>query len=210
MIYCLYSTTKLLKTSIYYAIIISLSAKGDLELEGFNEQVVKRVNKTAQLVIKILSFVLLITVPIVCVLLANIIPYMVFVGLFLFIGGIYIVWYVVTSQRVEFEYSVSGDELDISKIISLRKRKRICKVPIREIEKLEKGEKSIEGIKFLKCFQAAHDIDKDEENYYAVFNSPAYGKSLLIFTPNEQILEGMKKYLNKDIVLKLFYKRNAS
>lgn len=210
MIYCLYSTTKLLKTSIYYAIIISISAKGDLELEGFNEQVVKRVNKTAQLVIKILSFVLLITVPIVCVLLANIIPYMVFVGLFLFIGGIYIVWYVVTSQRVEFEYSVSGDELDISKIISLRKRKRICKVPIREIEKLEKGEKSIEGIKFLKCFQAAHDIDKDEENYYAVFNSPAYGKSLLIFTPNEQILEGMKKYLNKDIVLKLFYKRNAS
>ncbi len=199
-----------MKTSIYYAIIISISAKGDLELEGFNEQVVKRVNKTAQLVIKILSFVLLITVPIVCVLLANIIPYMVFVGLFLFLGGIYIVWYVVTSQRVEFEYSVSGDELDISKIISLRKRKRICKVPIREIEKLEKGEKSIEGIKFLKCFQAAHDIDKDEENYYAVFNSPAYGKSLLIFTPNEQILEGMKKYLNKDIVLKLFYKRNAS
>lgn len=178
-------------------------------MEVFNEQVVKRVNKSAQLVIKILSFVLLITVPIICVLLANKIMYMAFVGLFLFIGGIYIVWYVVTSQRVEFEYSVSGDELDISKIISLRKRKRICKVPIREIEKLEKGEKSVEGIKFLKCFQAAHDIDKDEENYYAVFNSPAYGKSLLIFTPNEQILEGMKKYLNKDIVLKLFYNRNA-
>ena len=45
--------------------------------------------------------------------------------------------------------------------------------------------------------------------YYAVFNSAAYGRCLLIFSPNEQILEGMKRYLNKDIVLKLFYNRNA-
>ena len=78
-----------------------------------------------------------------------------------------------------------------------------------EYEKLEKGEKSVEGMKFSKSFIAARDIDADDENYYAVFNSAAYGRCLLIFSPNEQILEGMKRYLNKDIVLKLFYKRNA-
>ncbi|MEE0914442.1 MAG: DUF6106 family protein [Ruminococcus sp.] len=177
-------------------------------MEGFNEQVVKRVNKAKNTVIKIVSILALITIPTICILLAYVITaYMIYVGLFLFIGGIYVVWYIFTSQKVEYEYSVAGDELDIAKVVSLRKRKRICKVPIREITQLEIGEKSIENMRFTKTFVAARDIDKDDENYYAVFNSPAYGKSLLIFTPNEQILNGMKSHLNKDIVLKLFYRR---
>ena len=179
-------------------------------MEGFNEQVVKRANKPKNLIIKILSVLILIMIPIVFSMLAFVITaYMFYIGLFLFMGVIYVVWYIFTSQRVEFEYSVMGDELEIAKVISLRKRKRVCNVPIREIEQLEKGEKSVDGMRFTKSFIAARDIDADNENYYAVFNSAAYGKCLLIFSPNEQILEGMKRYLNKDIVLKLFYKRNA-
>lgn len=180
-------------------------------MEGFNEQVVKRAKKPKNLIIKIIAVMMLILVPTVCILLAYVIKlaYMIYVGFFLFIIGIYVVWYVFTSQKVEFEYSVSGDELEISKIISLRKRKRVCKVKIREIEQLEKGEKSINGMRFSKSFIAAADIDRDEDNYYAVFNSPAYGRCLLIFTPNEQLLQGMKGYLNKDIMLKIFYNKNV-
>ena len=63
-------------------------------------------------------------------------------------------------------------------------------------------------MRFTKTFVAARDIDADDENYYAVFNSTAYGRCVLIFTPNEQILQGMKKYLNKDIMIKLFYSNN--
>lgn len=179
-------------------------------MEGFNEQVVKRANKPKNMIIKIISVLILIMIPIIfSVLSFAITAYMFYIGLFLFIGGIYVVWYIITSQKVEFEYSVAGDELEISKIISLRKRKRVCKVPIREIEQLEKGAKSVDGAKFSKSFIAVRDIDADDENYYAVFNSAAYGKCLLIFSPNEQIFGGMKRYLNKDIVLKLFYHRNA-
>ncbi len=179
-------------------------------MDGFNEQVVKRVNKAKNLIIKLSAVFGLIAVPVICILLAYVItPYMIYVGLFLFLGGIYIVWYIFSCQKVEYEYSVAGDELDISKVISLRKRKRICKVPIREIEVLGKGEKTIGTQRFTKTFVAARDIDNDDENYYAVFNSVAYGKSLLIFSPNDQILQGMKGYLKKDIVIKLFYNRNA-
>lgn len=179
-------------------------------MDGFNEQVVKRVNKSKQLLIKVISVALLILVPIICVLLAFVItPYMAFIGLFIFIGGIYAVWYVFSCQKVEYEYSVAGDELNVAKVIALRRRKRICKFSVREIEKLGKGEKTIENMHFTKTFIAASDIDAVEENYYAVFNNPAYGKCLLIFSPNEQILQGMKSYLNKDIVIKLFYNRNV-
>ena len=179
-------------------------------MEVFNEQVVKRVNKPVNVIIRILAVMLLILVPLICIMLAYVITaYMIYVGLFLFIGGIYVVWYVFSQQKVDYEYSVNGDELDIAKVISLRKRKRVCKVPIRDIEKLDKGEKTIDNMRFTKTFVAARDIDADDENYYAVFNSTAYGRCVLIFTPNEQILQGMKKYLNKDIMIKLFYRNNG-
>jgi len=177
-------------------------------LEGFNEQVVKRVNKPINYIIKVLSVLLLFAVPIICIMLAYVITaYLIYIGFFLFIIGIYVVWYVFSCQKVEYEYSVAGDELDIAKIVSLRKRKRVCKVKIRDIEKLDKGEKTIENMRFSKTYVATRDIDADDENYYAVFNSITHGRCVLIFTPNEQILEGMKKYLSKDIMIKLFYNR---
>ena len=73
----------------------------------------------------------------------------------------------------------------------------------------EKIEKIVENMHFTKTFIAARSLEAKDENYYAVYNSPAYGKCLLIFTPNEQILQGMKSYLSKDIVIKLFYNRNV-
>ena len=62
---------------------------------------------------------------------------------------------------------------------------------------------------FQKDLKLPEILMRKSENYYAVYNSAAFGRCLLIFTPNEQILQGMKKHLNKDIVLKLFYNRNA-
>lgn len=174
-------------------------------MEGFIEQVVKRQNKAKQLYIKILSVVLLIVVPLSCVLLASVITaYLVYIGLFLFIIGIYVVWYVFSCQKVEYEYSVVGDELIVAKVVALRKRKNMCRVPIRDIEILGKGEKTVESIKVHEVFVAVGDIDAVDENYYAV-----YGKSELVFSPNEKILQAMKPYLRNDLIIKLFYNRNA-
>lgn len=183
---------------------------GVLNLDGFNEQVVKRVNKPKNLIIKIISILLLLLVPTICISLAYVItPYLIYIGFFAFLIGIYVVWYVFTSQKVEFEYSVLGSELTVSKIIALRKRKVLCKVKINEIEKLGKGEKTINGMRFSKTYIAAADIDKEAENYYATFNSPAYGKCLLIFNPDENTLQGMKKHLSHDLLIKLFYRKDA-
>lgn len=151
-----------------------------------------------------------ILIPVMCCLLAYVItPYMIYIGLFIFMVGIYIVWYVITSQKVDFEYSVAGGELDIAKVISLRKRKKICSIKINEIDKLGKGEETVDNMRFSKSYIACADIDKTDDNYYAVFNSPAYGRCLLIFNPNDDILKVMKGHLKKDIILKLFYNRNT-
>ena len=149
---------------------------------------------------------LLILVPATIFALAFVITaYLVYVAFFVFLGGIYAVWYVFSIQKVDFEYSVSGNELTVAKVIALRKRKNICKIQINEIERLEKDDTEIKKMRFLKTFIAARDIDSKDENYFAVFNSPAYGRCLLVFTPNEDILNGMKPHLKKDIVGSVFY-----
>ena len=164
-------------------------------MNNFNEQVVRRVNKPKNLIIKIVSVLLLILVPTTLFLLAfATIAYLIYVAFFVFIGGIYVVWYV----------------FSIQKVVALRKRKTMCKVQINEIERLEKDDTEIKKMRFLKTFIAARDIDSKDENYFAVFNSPAYGRCLLVFTPNEDILNGMKPHLNKNIVVQLFYKRKMS
>lgn len=177
-------------------------------MEIFNEQLVKRANGPKQLIIKILSVVMLITLPALCILLAYPleIAYLIYLAFFLFLFGIYIVWYVFSIQRVEYEYSVSGGIIEISKIIALRKRKTMCKLQISDIEILDKDEKAIDSMRFAKRIEAFADIN-DKNNYYAVFNSAAYGRTLLVFAPNEKILNAMKGHLKKDIVLKIFYRR---
>ena len=176
-------------------------------MEGFNEQVVKRDKTAKSLFIKIAAVVLLFAVPLSFVLLGRIIPYMAMVGLFIFIGGIYVVWWVFTSQKVEYEYSVNGDTLNVAKIISLRRRKRVCNINIKDFESIEVGDQNIRERHFGKMYFAAKNPADVSTNTFAVFADPVYGKCLLVFTPNESILNGLKPYLKRDIVVKLFYKR---
>ena len=72
-------------------------------MEIFNEQLVKRVKKPKQLIIKILSVALLITIPVLCIALAYPLhlAYLIYMAFFIFLIGIYIVWYVFSIQRVE-------------------------------------------------------------------------------------------------------------
>ena len=76
---------------------------------------------------------------------------------------------------------------------------------ISDMEILDKDEKVIDTMRFAKRIEACADIN-DENNYYAVFNSAAYGKTLLVFTPNEKILNAMKVILRKTLYSRFFTK----
>ena len=96
-------------------------------MEIFNEQLVKRAKKPKQLIIKILSVALLITIPALCIALAyplNL-AYLIYVAFFIFLIGIYIVWYVFSIQRVEYEYSVSGGIICFKDYCSKKKKNNV-------------------------------------------------------------------------------------
>lgn len=180
-------------------------------MEVFNEQVVKRKTNAKKIAIIIITLALLVLVPFTCCALAVlglVIPYMIYVGLFIFIIGIYVAWYVITSQRVEFEYSVATGTLDIAKVISKRKRKNMIKLEVKDIDLFCKiDDERLSKLHFAKRIVAAENPNDIENTYCLVFNSPAYGRTLIMFTPNEKIKNAMKPTLKKNIVLEMFYNR---
>lgn len=180
-------------------------------MDIFNEQVVKRKTNARSVAVIIAVISLLILLPAICGLLAFIItPYFAYIGLFVLIFGIYLAWYFITSQRVEYEYSVSGGVLDVAKIVSKRKRKRVTKLEIKDIDLFCKiNDKRIGERNYAKHFVAAENPKDLENTYCAVYNDPARGRTILMFTPNEKIREAMKPSLKKDIVLEMFYHRGT-
>lgn len=178
-------------------------------MEIFFEQVVKRKRNAKSTGIIILTVFLLLFLPALCIVLAYIIQaYFIYIGLFVLIFGIYLAWYFITSQRVEYEYAVSGDTLEIAKIVSKRKRKRMTKLEIKDIDLFCKiDDKRVNERGYAKHISAAEDPRDTKNTYCAVYNDPARGRTLLVFTPNKKIREAMKPHLKKDIVLEMFYHR---
>ena len=177
-------------------------------MDIYNEQVVKRDKTSKTLLIKIAAVVLLFLIPAFFILMARFVPYLAMVGFFLFIGGIYIVWWVFSQQKVEYEYSVVNDMLRISKIVTLRKRKAVCQIPIKEFKSMEKGDKNIKNRHFRKVYVAAKNESDTSENTYAVFQNPVYGSCLLVFNPNENIINAMRPHMNQELIKQLFYNNN--
>lgn len=177
----------------------------------FIEQLVNKKRSAKDRIIFIAVILMVILIPLTFVVLATqklVVAYFIYVAFFLLVFGIWFIWFVRSHQNVEFEYQVVQDTLVVSKIIAKRKRKEIMKLDIRTIDKLEKGDsEEIRRMNFVKVYDAAQKSSDDKNTTYAVYQHAALGKCALLFNPNEKILNGMKPYLNKDIVLNLFYNR---
>ncbi len=177
----------------------------------FIEQLVKRKRTFKDRFIFILVILMVISIPLTFILLATqhiVLAYFIYIALFLLFFGIWLIWFVRSHQNTEFEYQMVQDTLVISKIIAKRKRKELIRIDVRTFENLEKAtEFDYKKYNFQKMLVATGDEGDKENNYYAVYRHQARGLCGILFAPNEKVLGAMKPYLNKDIVLKLFYKR---
>lgn len=183
-------------------------------MEGFCEQVVK-VKKGTKHVVWCLLLVLAFLLPIVFLMAlfyrgaaegAFDYFYPLF-ALVLAMFGAFTIWAVVPRiMKVEYDYSVYGSDFIVAKVTAKASRKRKLKVEIKHIETLSKlTDEDIPKNKYVKRydFTGGHDID---EVYFAEFRLPQKGLCLLLFVPNEKILEGMRPYLSRELALKLLRK----
>lgn len=109
-------------------------------------------------------------------------------------------------KDVEYDYSVAGNTLYIDKVTNKSRRKKCVRAEIGTIEDMGR----IEGGNIPEGKYAVKKNLSDgtgEGEYYCIYREADKGRGLLIFTPNQKILDGMKHSLNRELVVKLFYKK---
>ena len=170
------------------------------------EQVVKK-DKSVKYYLNItLIIVAAIAIPGVLIALAYIVdlPYLIYLALFAFLFCIYGVWFFITSLRVEYEYAFLPSTLRVDKVISKRKRKSVLKVDVKSFDDFfPYSDKEMSAQRYAKVYNVA-GREFSDDNYVAVYHSEAKGKTAVIFTPNEQLIEAMKPFFNNNLRKKLF------
>ncbi|MGN1113216.1 MAG: DUF6106 family protein [Acutalibacteraceae bacterium] len=178
-------------------------------MENMIEQVVKKKKDKRDLLYRVLTISIVILLPVTCFFLAPLINfYFLMIGFFLLLGGIYVAWYVFSNLRVEYEYTFVSGSMTIAKIMSKCKRKNIISFETSKIEELiEYDNRDFDTRLYSHIFSACGADSPEYKTYAAVITTEKYGRSVLLFTPNEKLLLAMKPYLSRQIVLNLFYKR---
>ena len=106
-------------------------------------------------------------------------------------------WYFWTQERIEYEYIISGDQLEVTKIIAESKRKPMLTVELRAFTafgQLANAEPLSAGATTVLACTA-----QDETAFYADFDHSDYGQTRLIFTPNDDILLYLTKHLPRNL-----------
>ena len=106
-------------------------------------------------------------------------------------------WYLWIQNSIEYEYIISGDELQITKILAQSKRKPMLTVSLNKFTafgQLREAENISDSATTVLACSA-----QDDTAFYADFDHADYGATRLIWTPNDDILLYLTKHLPRSI-----------
>lgn len=125
-----------------------------------------------------------------------------FIGLILAVITGYGTYFIITNMYVEYEYTFTNGELDIDKIIAKKKRKSMISVSVGKFKEFGRyNEETPEETDEMTVVFATNNIASEE--YYADFDHESYGSTRLVFCPNENMINNMRKNLPRSIREKL-------
>lgn len=116
------------------------------------------------------------------------------------VGIIYVVYRLITSRNIEFEYAVTNGDLDIDKIISQRKRKRIFSASCKDFDVVAKPG-SVHFTKDVKAISKRIEAvsSMDAPGVYFITLHHKGERTVLFFQPDERMLNSFKIFIPKKV-----------
>ncbi len=116
-------------------------------------------------------------------------------------GILYLAFRIITSRNIEYEYIVTNGDLDIDKIISKRKRKRIFSANCKEFDivspvKSNSFSQSVQSIR--NRIDATSSIDSPDA-YFITLNYKGE-RTLVIFEPSQKMLDNLRFYIPRKVM----------
>lgn len=117
------------------------------------------------------------------------------------VGACFGAYYVITSRSLEFEYSVTNGDITIDSIIYRRKRKRVISVDAHTIETmgLYKPEDHSGKSYQTRIFASTAYDGSDNGSWYFTARHPKKGFVLVVFNPEEKVLNAIKPFLPRQV-----------
>lgn len=126
-------------------------------------------------------------------------PMLPIVPLLVFAGIIYGAYWVLTSRFLEYEYSVTNGDITIDKIINRRRRKRVASFDAHDIEEMGKYNAAKLGHRQFEQRFFAGESESGADCWYFSCRHPKLGNSLVVFSPNEKVLNSIKPFLKHQV-----------
>ncbi len=117
---------------------------------------------------------------------------------FLLVAGVwYLAYYIVMSRHIEYEYCVTEGSMDVDMITGKKKRKKITEISLRNAEiiaptTVEYSDQFSDSSILVKVDTSKND--NEVMDFFIVYPGKDGKKTRLIFTPNQKVLDMIKKY----------------
>ena len=109
--------------------------------------------------------------------------------------------------NLEYEYCVTNGLLDVDKIINRNDRKRMISVEASTFDRFEPYDPQKpenDPKRFDLVVNAVADPDGEDAIYVAALRHPVKGRILIVFQPNQKILDGITKALPRHLQSRRF------
>lgn len=117
---------------------------------------------------------------------------------------------VITMRNLEYEYSITNGYTTIDKIMNRSSRKRLASFECKDIEEIGEYEKNAERLKnrTVEARIFASEYSDGQGSWYVIVRTKKTGKTLIVFDPDEDVLEAIKKFLPVQLRFEVFGRRN--
>lgn len=123
---------------------------------------------------------------------------------FVFAGVCFGIYWVVSSRNLEFEYSVTNGDLTVDKIINRRSRKRVLSLDCKDVETMGKYKASEHASKSYDKKFFVGILANGVDGWYVSARTQKYGHVLLVFDPNDRVLDAMRPFLPRQLAFEVF------
>jgi len=128
------------------------------------------------------------------------IPFFVLIGVCF--GG----YKLISMRNLEFEYSLTNGYMTIDKIMNRQSRKRLTAFECKNIEEIGEYEKNATRLKNreVQTRLFASEYGDGQSSWYVIVNAKKTGRTLLVFDPDEDLLEAIKKFIPASLRFEVF------
>lgn len=165
-------------------------------MEGIREQLVKKRPERSDKVKSALVFIATFMLAAVafCVILYFLSVVMIVVAAIVAIGICWLGYKLTGEFNIEYEYCFSAGEFTVDKIINQRRRKHVCSCLLRSADTFYHNPSKLpQNVTVISA------LGEEGDTYGIEYTDAKYGRSVLLFTPNEKMLEAVKPYLPRTI-----------